>query len=158
MSNAPPDEEMALAETPLSVPPTPPRRALKILRALWPPLVLGLVGWFGWHDLRGLDLHALHGVVSRLSDADLVGLQLLAAIPVLAMCGYDLLLNRWLGINLPIRRVLRYAWPACTLANLVGLSGMDGENCGFQNHGASHFRRIRIKLSAAEIAAQAAIR
>lgn len=126
MSNAPPDEELALAETPLSVPPTPPRRALKILRALWPPLVLGLVGWFGWHDLRGLDLHALHGVVSRLSDADLVGLQLLAAIPVLAMCGYDLLLNRWLGINLPIRRVLRYAWPACTLANLVGLSGMTG--------------------------------
>ena len=36
------------------------------------------------------------------------------------------LLNRWLNIRLPIRRVLGYAWPACTLANLVGLSGMTG--------------------------------
>ena len=122
----PDEEEQAPIETPLSAPATPLRRMLKGLRALWPPLVLGLVGWFGWHDLRGLDLKALHTVVSQLTNLDLVELQLLAAIPVLAMCGYDLLLNRWLGINLPARRVLRYAWPACTLANLVGLSGMTG--------------------------------
>ena len=110
----------------VTAPPSRLQRALRTLRALWPPLVLGLVGWFGWHGLRGLDLQALHEVVTRLRDWDLIELQLLAAIPVLAMCGYDLLLNRWLGINLPVRRVLRYAWPACTLANLVGLSGMTG--------------------------------
>lgn len=120
------DGDPTPVEVPVTAPASPARRVLKVLRALWPPLVLGLVGWFGWHDLRGLDLHALHAVVSQLGDADLIELQLLAAAPVLAMCGYDLLLNRWLGIKLPVRRVLRYAWPACTLANLVGLSGMTG--------------------------------
>lgn len=105
---------------------TSARRWLRIVRAVWPPLVLALVGYLGWRDLRGLDLHALHAITRKLSNLDLLGLQLLALVPVLAMCGYDLLLNRWLNIRLPIRRVLSYAWPACTLANLVGLSGMTG--------------------------------
>lgn len=106
--------------------PAPARRWLRLLRGIWPPLVLALVGYLGWRDLRGLDLHALHAITQKLSNLDLLGLQLLALVPVLAMCGYDLLLNRWLNIRLPIRRVLGYAWPACTLANLVGLSGMTG--------------------------------
>ncbi len=106
--------------------PSGARRVLRIARAVWPPLVLALVGWLGWHDMRGLDLHALHVITSNLSDLDLLGLQLLALVPVLAMCGYDLLLSRWLRIDLRISQVLRYAWPACTLANLVGLSGMTG--------------------------------
>ena len=97
-----------------------------MLRGIWPPLVLALVGYLGWRDLRGLDLQALHAITRKLSNLDLLGLQLLALVPVLAMCGYDLLLNRWLNIRLPSRRVLSYAWPACTLANLVGLSGMTG--------------------------------
>ena len=122
----PPTLVDAAAAPPDAVPPSPRRRLLRRLRALWPPAVMGLVGWFGWRDLHGLDLHGLHLAVSQLSNTNLIGLQLLALIPVLAMCGYDLLLNRWLGIGLPTGRVLRYAWPACTLANLVGLSGMTG--------------------------------
>ena len=121
-----PDPNHAPDEALITPPPSPLRRLLRALRGLWPPLVLGLVGWFGWRDLRGLDLGTLHQVVRSLRDSDLLVLQMLAMIPVLAMCGYDLLLNRWLGIGLPVSRVLRYAWPACTLANLVGLSGMTG--------------------------------
>jgi phosphatidylglycerol lysyltransferase len=121
-----PDHHHAPDEALVTVPPSPLMRVLRVLRALWPPLVLGLVGWFGWRDLRGLDLGTLHRTVRTLHDSDLLVLQGLALIPVLAMCGYDLLLNRWLGIGLPVPKVLRYAWPACTLANLVGLSGMTG--------------------------------
>ena len=76
--------------------PTRVQRVLRVLRAVWPPLVLALVGYLGWRDLRGLDLHALHTITRSLSNLDLLGLQLLALVPVLAMCGYDLLLNRWL--------------------------------------------------------------
>ena len=71
--------------------PAPARRWLRILRGIWPPLVLALVGYLGWRDLRGLDLHALHAITRNLSDLDLLALQLLALVPVLAMCGYDLL-------------------------------------------------------------------
>ena len=106
-------------------------RALRLLRVLWPPVVLALVGWLGWQDLRQLDLQWLHATVSALGDGDLVVLQLAALVAVLSMCGYDLVLNRWLAIGLPARTVIQYAWPACTLANLVGLSGMTGSGIRF---------------------------
>jgi phosphatidylglycerol lysyltransferase len=102
------------------------RRWLRVLRTLWPCVALALVGWLGWRELSGLDLHMLHQATRTLNDLDLIGLELLALLAVLAMCGYDLLLSRWLNIDLPPDAVLRYAWPACTLANLLGLSGMAG--------------------------------
>ena len=102
------------------------RRWLRLLRTLWPPAALALVGWLGWRELSGLDLHMLHQVTRTLSDIDLIGLELLALLAVLAMCGYDLLLSHWLKIDLMPAAVLRYSWPACTLANLLGLSGMAG--------------------------------
>lgn len=102
------------------------RHWLRALRTFWPCVALTLAGWLGWRELSGLDLHALHGITRDLSDLDLIGLQVLAVLAVLVMCGYDLLLSHWLAIGLPSRQVLRYAWPACTLANLVGLSGMAG--------------------------------
>ncbi len=125
--NSPLQRSDATSPAPLDKPtPTRLRRVLHVLRAIWPPLVLTLVGYLGWRDLRGLDLHALHAITRTLSNLDLLGLQLVALVPVLAMCGYDLLLRRWLQIRLSTWQVLRYAWPACTLANLVGLSGMTG--------------------------------
>ena len=102
------------------------RRWLRALRTLWPFLALALVGWLGWRELSGLDLHALHHITRNLNDLDLIGLELLALFAVLVMCGYDLLLSHWLAVGLPRRQVLRYSWPACTLANLLGLSGMAG--------------------------------
>lgn len=126
MNSLPSEPGDALPPPPIKNLPLGSRRWLRVLRTVWPPLVLTLVGYLGWRDLRGLDLHALHAITRNLSDLDLLGLQVLALIPVLAMCGYDLLLSRWLRIELPIRQVLGYAWPACTLANLVGLSGMTG--------------------------------
>ncbi|MGB5147279.1 MAG: bifunctional lysylphosphatidylglycerol flippase/synthetase MprF [Porticoccaceae bacterium] len=101
-------------------------RWLRALRTLWPTVALALVGWQGWRELSGLDLHTLHHITRNLNDIDLIGLELLALLAVLVMCGYDLLLSRWLEVGLPHREVLRYAWPACTLANLLGLSGMAG--------------------------------
>ena len=102
------------------------RRWLRALRTIWPSLALAMVVWLGWRELSGLDLHALHRITRNLNNLDLIGLELLALLAVLAMCGYDLLLSRWLKVGLPPGQVLRYAWPACTLANLLGLSGMAG--------------------------------
>lgn len=121
-------------QPPGAVHPEPGRtaaRVFRLLRRFWPPAALAVVGLIGWRDLRDLDLHALHATVEALSNIDLIALQAAALVAVLSMCGYDLVLNRWLGIGLPTRVVLQYSWPACTLANIVGLSGMTGSGIRF---------------------------
>ena len=82
-----------------------PRLALRLLASLrlwWPVLLLAALLFFGWHDLRGIDLNAIRGALHGLHGRWLlvaVGLTLLN----LALLGcYDLLTLRGTPVPRPV--------------------------------------------------------
>jgi phosphatidylglycerol lysyltransferase len=79
-----------------------------------------------WRELGHLDLHAIHGVFRQLSLP--LTLALLAAGLAVSVlnASYDLLLARWLELPPRLSYVMRYAWLAGVLNNVVGFSGMTG--------------------------------
>ncbi|MBK1721764.1 bifunctional lysylphosphatidylglycerol flippase/synthetase MprF [Thiocystis violacea] len=112
-----------------SAAPDPNRRAVSLLgwlRRAVPPVLVAVTGIAAWLELRGFDVHALHESVRQLPLALLLGLQLLALGAVFSMVLYDWWLSRWLKLELPPARLIRYSWVANTMNNLVGLSGLAG--------------------------------
>ncbi|MBI5039981.1 MAG: bifunctional lysylphosphatidylglycerol flippase/synthetase MprF [Gammaproteobacteria bacterium] len=82
-------------------------------------------------ELRGLDPSALRQTLTTIPALMLVGIQTAALAGVLLMSLYDILLNHWLEIRLPLMRVVRYAWIANAFNNLIGMSGLAGSGLRF---------------------------
>lgn len=96
------------------------------MRRALPPAFLLLVGVFSARELAQLDLRELRASVQAVPAVTLIALQGLGLLATLGMVLYDGAMCRWLGIALPLRRLLRYSWVASTFNNLVGVSGLTG--------------------------------
>ena len=96
-----------------------------VRRAL-PFAFLALVAVLAGHELRGLDIHAVHETLQAISLPRLLIVQLIALAGVLAMTLYDWLAARALEVRLPLTTLVRNAWIANTFNNLIGLSGLAG--------------------------------
>ena len=107
--------------------PRPPWQThIFVLRRLLPAGFLLVVGAMTARELTRLDLRALADSLHQVALPALLGLQAVGLAALMAMALYDLALCRWLGIHLPLPRLLRYAWIANAFNNLVGLSGLTG--------------------------------
>ena len=105
---------------------TPSPQILMWMRRALPPAFLLLVGVFSARELAQIDLRELRASVQAVPVVTLLALQGLGLIAALGMVLYDGAMCRWLGIALPLRRLLRYSWVASTFNNLVGVSGLTG--------------------------------
>lgn len=103
-----------------------PRASLHWLKRLLPIAFLVFTGLLAEHELRGLNPAILRHTLAAVPSVVLIGVQIAALAGVLLMSLYDLLLNRWLEIRLPVARITRIAWIANTTNNLIGLSGLAG--------------------------------
>jgi phosphatidylglycerol lysyltransferase len=96
------------------------------LRWLLPVLMSAVMAFAVWRELGHLDLHAIHAVFRRLRLSTTLSL-LAGGLGVSVLnASYDLLLTRWLALPLRSSYVMRYAWVAGVLNNVVGFSGMTG--------------------------------
>ncbi len=117
-----------------SAPPSDPRPEVQAgavslltwLRRAAPPILILVTGFAAWFELRGFDFHAVHQSVRRVPLETLAGLHLLALAAIFGMSLYDLWVSRWLEIDVPRTKLLRYSWVANTMNNLIGLSGLAG--------------------------------
>jgi phosphatidylglycerol lysyltransferase len=106
--------------------PAVPSPAVKALHWALPTIALALVAVAVWHELGQLDLHAVRHAFQRLS----LGVTLLLLAGGLAAFSlntlYDGLISRWLGLPVNLSYVVRYAWLAAALNNVIGFLGMSG--------------------------------
>src|SRR5262249_3273425 len=66
-----------------------PPRLLPLLRTVWPWLLLGVLVWLGWHQLKQIDLLSVHRVLHA-TDLELMLAMLAATAVTLAIAGlYD---------------------------------------------------------------------
>jgi phosphatidylglycerol lysyltransferase len=96
-----------------------------VRRAL-PLAFLALVAGLAFHELRGLDIHAVRTALQALSLPQLLMVQFIALAGVFAMTAYDWRAAGALDIRLPLPTLVRNAWIANTFNNLIGLSGLAG--------------------------------
>ena len=91
-----------------------------------PILALTLVGIVGWREIRHLDIAEIHRSFQAISLGVTVAL-LLAGLATASLNSlYDLLLRRWLTLEIGVKDLIRTAWVASALNNVVGFSGMTG--------------------------------
>ncbi len=103
-------------------------RAAVWVRRILPLILLVMVGFLLVREVGTLDLHRLRGQVRSLSGMELTGLVAMGLVAVSSMFLYDVLAARWLGLHIPLSRLLRYSWIANTFNNLVGMSGLTGSS------------------------------
>ncbi|MFD2110770.1 bifunctional lysylphosphatidylglycerol flippase/synthetase MprF [Thiorhodococcus fuscus] len=98
-----------------------------VLRWLLPVLALTAVGVLGWHELRQLDIAGIHRSFQSISLAVTTALLLAGLATASLNTLYDLLLRRWLMLSyIKSSDLMRCAWVASALNNVVGFSGMTG--------------------------------
>jgi len=115
---------------------TPTRnRLLRLLYGLLPLSALLLVTLAASHELRRLDLAAVHEAFQAIPPLETLGVVAagLAATGVMAL--YDALLRRWLALPLDIARTLRFGWLAGVMNNVVGVAGMTGSGLRYLAYG-----------------------
>ncbi len=98
------------------------------LRQALPLILLALVVVLCVRELRGFHFSAFRGAMREISLPTLAGLLLVGMGSVSAMMLYDLVLCKWLGVNLPRKLLLRYSWVANTLNNIAGAGGITGSS------------------------------
>lgn len=98
------------------------------LRQALPLILLILVILLCARELRGFHFSAFRGAMREISLPTLAGLLLVGAGAVAPMMFYDLVLCKWLGVNIPRALLLRYSWVANTLNNVAGAGGITGSS------------------------------
>lgn len=138
---------------PDSVDPTTPatRSWLARLRWLVPIAFLVLVGWLLGRGAADFDLPELQRTLISVPTLPAIGIALFALCAVAFTGLIDVAIARWLGIAMSAREMLRLAFVANTLANVLNLSGAVGS--GVRLLGLSA-RRIELPASAALIGLQ----
>ncbi len=103
------------------------------------PLVfLALVGWLAIHELGTLDLPAMQRALLKVPTFQALGIAAFALAAVAFTGLIDLVLARWLAIDLSRREVFTLAYVSNTLSNTLNLSGAVGSAArllGFASHG-----------------------
>jgi len=103
-----------------------PWRWMHWVRRALPFLFLALVSVLAFHELRGLDIHAVHQALQAISLPQLLIVQFIALAGVFAMTAYDWRAASALDIRLPLSTLVRNAWIANSFNNMIGLSGLAG--------------------------------
>ena len=103
-----------------------PKAVGAILHWVLPIVALAAVGVVGWRDIRHLDLAEVHRSFQAISLGVTVALLLAGLATASLNTLYDLLLRRWLALEISVKDLARTAWVASALNNVVGFSGMTG--------------------------------
>jgi len=103
-----------------------PWRWMHWVRRVLPLAFLALVTVLAFHELHGLDIHAVRQALQALNLTQFLIVQFISLAGVFAMTVYDWRAARALDIRLPSTTLVRNAWIANTFNNLIGLSGLAG--------------------------------
>ena len=145
------DANRMTATDPVSAHPSTSRSWLLRLRWLLPIAFLVLVGWLLVQGIDEFDLPQLQRTLLDVPTAPALGVALLALFAVAFTGLVDVVIARWLKLGLGARDVLRLAFVANALANVLNLSGAIGS--GVRLLGLST-RRVELPMSAALIGLQ----
>ena len=130
----------------------PPARGwLARLRWLVPIAFLLLVGWLLLRGIDGFDLPEMQRTLIEVPTLPAIGVALLALVAVAFTGAVDVVIARWLGVAMSAGEVLRLAFVANALANMLNLSGAMGS--GVRLIGLSA-RRVELPVGAALIGMQ----
>ncbi len=121
------------------------------LRWLVPTAFLVLVGWLVVRGFDELDLPEMQRVLLEVPTAPALGIGLLALFAVAFTGTIDVAIARWLKLPIPAREMLRLAFVANALANVLNLSGAIGSSVRLLGFSA---RRIELPVGAALIGLQ----
>ena len=138
-------------ETAASTAPPVARGWRSRLRWLVPIGFLVLVGWLLLRGIDEVDLPEMQRTLLAVPTLPALAIALLALFAVAFTGLIDVVIARWLGLPMPARDVLRLAFVANALANVLNLSGAVGSGVrllGFSG------RRIELPIGAALIGLQ----
>ncbi|MEO6688352.1 MAG: bifunctional lysylphosphatidylglycerol flippase/synthetase MprF [Dokdonella sp.] len=121
------------------------------LRWLVPIAFLILVGWLVVRGIDEFDLPEMQRTLLEVPTLPAVGVALLALFAVAFTGLIDVVIARWLKLPMPAREVLRLAFVANALANVLNLSGAIGSGVRLLGFSA---RRIELPVGAALIGLQ----
>ncbi|MFI4970244.1 MAG: phosphatidylglycerol lysyltransferase domain-containing protein, partial [Lysobacterales bacterium] len=121
------------------------------LRWLVPIVFLGLVAWLLVRGVAEFDLPEMQRTLLDVPTLPALGVGLLALIAVAFTGLIDVVIARWLKVPMPAREVLRLAFVANTLANVLNLSGAVGSGVRLLGFSA---RRVELPVGAALIGLQ----
>ncbi|MEO7063938.1 MAG: hypothetical protein ABI082_09250, partial [Dokdonella sp.] len=142
---------MSVATEPSTPRPSAEHGWVARLRWLVPIAFLGVIGWLLVHGIDEFDLPEMQRTLLAVPTLPALGVALLALFAVAFTGSIDVLVARWLGLAMPAREVLRLAFVANALANVLNLSGAVGS--GVRLLGLSA-RRIELPLGAALVGMQ----
>jgi phosphatidylglycerol lysyltransferase len=131
--------------------PSPARGWIARLRWLVPIAFLALVGWLLVRTAAEFDLPEMQRTLLAVPTLPALGLGVLALLAVAFTGLIDVAIARWLGLAMPTREVLRLAFVANALANVLNLSGAVGSGVRLLGFSA---RRIELPTGAALIGLQ----
>jgi phosphatidylglycerol lysyltransferase len=141
---------MSTTETATATAP-PTRGWTARMRWLVPVAFLVLVGWLVWRGVDAFDLPEIQRTLLAVPTLPALGIALLALTSVAFTGLIDVVIARWLGIPISAREMLRLAFVANSLANVLNLSGAIGSGVrllGFAS------RRVDLPRGAALIGLQ----
>ena len=121
------------------------------LRWLVPIAFLALVGWLVWRGVDAFDLPELQRTLLGVPTLPALGVALLALAAVAFTGLVDVVIARWLGLAVPAREMLRLAFVANSLANILNLSGAVGSGVRLLGFAA---RKVELARGAALIGLQ----
>jgi phosphatidylglycerol lysyltransferase len=128
------------------------RSAFARLRWIVPSAFLALTAWLLWRGLGEFDLAQIQRTLLDVPTLPALGVAALAALSVAFTGCVDLLIGRWLKLDLRARDYLRLAFVANGMANTLNLSGAMG--AGIRLMGLSS-HRVPLSRAAALIGMQA---
>ena len=121
------------------------------LRWLLPVAFLALVGWLLLHGIDEFDLPEMQRTLLEVPTLPALGIAVLALLAVAFTGLIDVVIARWLGLAMPMREVLRLAFVANALANVLNLSGAVGSGVRLLGFSA---QRVELPSGAALIGLQ----
>ncbi len=121
------------------------------LRWLVPIAFLALVGWLVWRGVDEFDLPEIQRTLLDVPTVPALGVAVLALVAVAFTGLVDVLIARWLGLPVPTGEMLRLAFVANTLANILNLSGAVGSGVRLLGFAA---RKVELARGAALIGLQ----
>ncbi|HEY0181065.1 MAG TPA: bifunctional lysylphosphatidylglycerol flippase/synthetase MprF [Dokdonella sp.] len=127
-----------------------PGRAAR-LRWLVPIAFLGVIGWLVVRSIDEFDLPEMQRTLLEVPTLPALGVAALALFAVAFTGLVDVVIARWLGMPLPTRDVLRLAFVANSLANVLNLSGAIGSGVRLLGFSA---RRVELTVGAALVGLQ----
>jgi phosphatidylglycerol lysyltransferase len=96
------------------------------LKKAVPFVILAVLISVASKEILNLDWPLLRQQIHSLPSFVLLGLLISGLAGVASMSAYDLLVSRWLDVQMPSKDLLKMSWVANTFNNFIGLSGMAG--------------------------------